>query len=71
VLVASSLVLGLFQSRLVLAQPSDVWVDDDYPEGEDTDGDAYFRTIQAAINAVADGARYTCRRGTTRPRMAT
>ncbi|RLF06298.1 MAG: hypothetical protein DRK00_01955 [Thermoprotei archaeon] len=28
--------------------PTEVWVDDDYP-GEDTNGDKYFRTIQAAV----------------------
>jgi parallel beta-helix repeat protein len=37
----------------VSAQFSDVWVDDDYPHNEDTDGDEFFRTIGAGINNVA------------------
>ena len=38
----------------VSAELTEVWVDDDYPANEDTDGDQYFRTIQAAIDAVAE-----------------
>jgi len=39
----------------VNAQYTDVYVDDDYPVSEDTDGDADFRTITAALGAVDPG----------------
>jgi len=59
IILIAVLLLGILSVSVVqvLANgvPTEVWVDDNYPENEDTDGDEYFRTIQAAINAVAEG----------------
>jgi hypothetical protein len=41
-----------------------VWVDDDYPTDEDTDGDAYFKTIPAAIAASEKGGTINVAAGT-------
>jgi len=46
---------------VIAVSPTEVWVDNDWqtesspPYAEDTDGDEYFATIQAAINAVDPG----------------
>lgn len=47
-------ILSVWTIQVSAQAPNEVWVDDDYPAEEDTDGDEYFRTIQAAINAVAE-----------------
>ncbi len=57
-IIAAMVVLSLIVFVNIVSAPilpSVVWVDDDYPTGEDTDGDAYFKTIQAAVNNVAAG----------------
>lgn len=52
VLFMALIVMASFYSQPAASPFNTAWVDDDYPVAEDSDGDMYFKTISAAVNAV-------------------
>jgi parallel beta-helix repeat protein len=60
-------VLVSFYSQPVVSPFTAVWVDDDYAVAEDTDGDMYFKTISAAVNAVYENGTVNVNPGVYTP----
>ncbi|MGD2250138.1 MAG: right-handed parallel beta-helix repeat-containing protein, partial [Candidatus Methanofastidiosia archaeon] len=66
-LFISLVVMVSLYGQPVVSPFAAVWVDDDYPVAEDTDGDMYFKTISAAVNAVYENGTVNVHPGVYTP----